>query len=373
MQSSDESDHPKTEPVEPPRKRTRAGSIGKWSLRLIILIALSTAAAYYKPEILYYLSHESTDNAYVNGKVVPISAEVKGKVIKVFIEDNQMIKAGDPLVEINPEDYTHYLKEKEEACSRLEAEEKEIHASIEEKKKALAQTRANLEAAQEDEGLALAELKRYRNLIEKSVISRSQYDHVESQWKVAKARKEAARAGEAEAEAAIETLNTRLKTQKFKIKEAQASCDLARLDLKRTVVAAPISGRIAAKNVDPGKYVQMGQPLLSIVDVTDIWIVANFKEVQIEKMRIGQPVDIKVDSYPGIVFKGHVGSFQPGTGALFSLLPPENATGNFVKVVQRLPVKIIIDSPPDPAHPLWPGLSVVPYVATEKNNPRKTP
>jgi len=346
--------------------------MGKWGLRSVIVLALAAATVHYSPKILYILSHKSTDDAYVNATVVPISAEVKGKVVKVFVEHNQMVKAGDPLLEIDPMDYTHYAKQKEESHSTLKSEEQEIYASIEEKKRALAQAQANLEAAMEDEALASAELERYKNLIEKSVVSRSQYDHVESQWKVARARREAARAGVAQAEAGIETLNARLITQKSKIKEAEASYNLAKLDLRRTLVAAPISGRIANKNVDPGKYVQTGQPLLSIVDTKDIWIVANFKEVQIEKMRIGQRVDIKVDSYPGITFKGHVDSFQPGTGSVFTLLPPENATGNFVKVVQRLPVKIIIDSPPDPARPLWPGLSVVPYVdMNEKKDLRK--
>jgi membrane fusion protein (multidrug efflux system) len=122
-----------------------------------------------------------------------------------------------------------------------------------------------------------------------------------------------------------------------------------------------MSGRIAMKNVDPGKYVEPGQPLLSIVK-EDTWVIANFKETQIKKMSVGQPVMVKVDAYPGMVFKGHVDSVQPGTGSVFSLLPPENATGNFVKVVQRVPIKIIIDSRFDHSHPLWPGLSVVPVV-----------
>jgi membrane fusion protein (multidrug efflux system) len=153
-------------------------------------------------------------------------------------------------------------------------------------------------------------------------------------------------------------------TQTYKIREAEASAGLAKLDLSRTVVTAPFSGRIAKKNVDAGKYIQQGQPLMSIVDDSSLWIVANYKETQISHMKPGQAVDITIDAYPGTTFKGHVDSFQHGTGAVFSLLPPQNATGNFVKVVQRVPVKIVIDSKPDPSHPLWPGLSVYPSVAT---------
>ncbi|MCG6533478.1 MAG: HlyD family secretion protein, partial [Syntrophales bacterium LBB04] len=236
-----------------------------------------------------------------------------------------------------------------------------LRASIAAKQKALVQAQANLKAALAEESLANKELERYHKLFRKEAGSATQYDQVESRSSVAHARREAAAAAVAEAEASVEALQARLATQGFRIEEAQASRNQAKLDLQRTVVVAPISGRIARKNVDPGKYVQAGQPLLSI-EKQETWIIANFKETQIEKMAVGQPVEIEADAYPGLSFKGHIDSLQPGTGAVFSLLPPENATGNFVKVVQRLPVKIIIDSPFDRSHPLWPGLSVVPTV-----------
>ncbi|MGA3086944.1 MAG: HlyD family secretion protein, partial [Thermodesulfobacteriota bacterium] len=165
-------------------------------------------------------------------------------------------------------------------------------------------------------------------------------------------------------------LEARFNTQNYRVKEAELARDRAHLDLSRTVVSAPIAGIIAMKNIDVGKYVQPGQTLFSIVK-EDSWIVANFKETQIKKMTVGQPVVIKVDAYPGKVFKGHIDSLQPGTGAVFSLLPPENATGNFVKVVQRIPVKIVIDSPFDPDHPLWPGMSVVPDVNVSRQTGSK--
>jgi membrane fusion protein, multidrug efflux system len=282
-------------------------------------------------------------------------------VVSVDIDDNQAVSAGTHLCEIFPEDYSHTLTEKKGAVSRLTAEDREVHASILARKKALAQAQANLDAALAEENLADKELKRYDKLFKEEAVSANQYDQVESRSKVARARREAAAAAVAETEASVEALQARLTTQEFRIKEAEASQSQADLDLKRTVVVAPVSGRIARKNVDPGKYVQPGQPLLSIVR-QDTWVIANFKETQIEKMAVGQPVEIEADAYPGITFKGHIESLQPGTGAVFSLLPPENATGNFVKVVQRVPVKIIMDSPFDPDHPLWPGLSVTPTV-----------
>ncbi|HPI93651.1 MAG TPA: HlyD family secretion protein [Deltaproteobacteria bacterium] len=310
---------------------------------------------------IHSLSYESTDDAYITGMIVPVSAEVKGKVVKVHISDNQDVTAGAPLVEIDQEDYLHVLNEKSVSISQLQAQNSELKASIEQGETTLAQAHANLKAAIAEENLAAKDVKRYGSLLEQKVVSQSQYDDVQSRWQVARARKDAAAAAVAGAEASLKTLRAGLKIQEYKIKEAEVSRSLAQLDLSRTIVVAPVSGRIAMKNVDPGKYVEPGQPLLSIVK-EDTWVVANFKETQLDKMFVGQPVKIKADAYPGRVFKGHVDSMQPGTGSVFSLLPPENATGNFVKVVQRVPIKIVIDSEFDPAHPLWPGLSVVPSV-----------
>jgi len=333
----------------------------KWFLRGLIALVIIVACVYGIFRFIHSLSHESTDDAYVAGIIVPVSTEVRGRVVSIHFDDNQYVKAGDRLLEIFPEDYSHSLSEKKEMVSRLSAEDQELHASITVRKKALVQAQANLEAARAEEDLANKELRRHEKLFQQEAVSATNYDQTESRSQVARARREAAAAAVAEAEASIEALQARLKTQEFRIKEAEVSQRQAQLDLARTVVVAPMSGRIARKNVDPGKYVLPGQPLLAIVR-EDTWVVANYKETQIEKMAIGQPVEIEADAYPGVTFKGHIDSLQPGTGGVFSLLPPENATGNFVKVVQRLPVKIVLESPFDPAHPLWPGLSVVPTV-----------
>ncbi len=340
-------------------------SAHKWIFKGLVILAILVAVIYSIVLFVHSLSHESTDDAYVTGTVVPVAAEVKGRVVKVYINDNEEVAAGTPLVEIFPEDYVSALTEQKEAVLRFQSEEQELQASIAEKRKSLAQAQANLEATRADEALATKELKRYENLRKEEVVSASQYDNTESRFEVARARKDAAEAAIAETEAALKTAQARLTTQGFKIKEAQASLDRAQLDLKRTVVVAPVSGMIAKKNVDPGKYVQPGQPLLSIVN-GEMWVIANFKETQIKKMAVGQPVEVRVDAYPRTTFKGHVDSLQPGTGSAFSLLPPENATGNFVKVVQRVPVKIVMESKPDRNNPLWPGLSVIPTVDTSR-------
>jgi membrane fusion protein (multidrug efflux system) len=297
----------------------------------------------------------------VTGVIVPVSPEVRGRVVKVHVSDNQYVEAGTRLVEIFPVDYADEVKHRVQTVATLMAEEAELQASLAQRKKALGQAEANLNAVSAEENLSEKEMKRYARLSKEDAVSRSQYDYVESRWKVAQARREAAQSAIAEARGAIEAAQARLNTQGIKIKQAETGQRLAQLNLQRTVIVAPISGRIAKKNVDPGKYVQAGQPLLSIVE-QHVWIVANFKETQIGKMAAGQPVEVRVDAYPGKVFKGHVDSVQPGTGGVFSLLPAENATGNFVKVVQRVPVKIAMDSHFDPEHPLWPGLSVVPTV-----------
>jgi membrane fusion protein (multidrug efflux system) len=333
----------------------------KWTIRSFLLLAFVAAAIFFIPKLFYYLSHESTDDAYVTGNIVPISAQVKGKVVRVHIEDNQPVEAGDPLFDIEKDDYEAKVKQASKTLSKLQAEEKQMQAFLKEGREVLQAAKANLGSAVAQENFAYKEKERYGTLAKQHMVPENQYDRMASQWKVAKARSESSRAAVSKAEAAIESLEAQLKTQVFKIGEAEAALMLAKIDLDRTTVSAPITGTLAKKNVNPGKYVQPGQPVLAIVE-GDVWIVANFKETQVEKIKVGQHVDIDVDAYPKRAVKGHVDSFQPGSGAVFTLLPPENATGNFVKVVQRIPVKILIDSEPDPIHPLWPGLSVTPHV-----------
>jgi membrane fusion protein (multidrug efflux system) len=336
----------------------------KWTLRVLIAAALLGGAIYLFPTLVYYLSHESTDDAYVTGTVVPVSSEVKGKVTRVFITDNQKVKEGDPLFEIQTDDYAARAEESQKALATLVAEEKQVEALLEEQKQTVVKARADLDSAKAQEAYALKEKTRYEELLRQKNVPQNQYDQIASKWEVAQALTKAAEATVSKEEASLQSLDAQVKTQKSKIEQARASLALVEIDLRRTLIKSPLTGQIAQKNVDPGKYVQPGQPVLSVVDVKNTWVVANFKETQVQKMKIGQPVEIEVDAYPGTTFKGRVNSFQPGTGGVFTLLPPENATGNFVKVVQRVPVKIVFEGEPDAAHPLWPGLSVTPYVDT---------
>lgn len=334
------------------------GRSKKWVVRIFMFLAIAAGLIYGGMLFVHSLSHESTDNAYVAGTIVPVSPEVRGKVVKVYVEDNQQVDEGSRLVEISPDDYADQAENAHQAISTLMAEQHELETIVAERVKGLAQAEANLNASAAEEDLAQKQMKRYTKLAEEEAASRSQYDTAESRWKVAAAHREAASFAVAEAKSAVEAAKAKLNTQSYKIRQAETAHKLVQLNLQRTIIVAPTAGRVAKKNVDPGKYVQPGQALLSIVK-TDSWVVANFKETQVAKMAIGQPVEVRVDAYPGITFRGRIDSLQPGTGAVFSLLPPENATGNFVKVVQRVPVKIVMQSPFDPVHPLWPGLSVV--------------
>jgi membrane fusion protein (multidrug efflux system) len=249
---------------------------------------------------------ESTDDAFIDAHIIPISPKVSGQIMKVYVNDNQPVKAGDPLYDIDDRDYAVKLAEQRGKLAQTEAEA----------------TRAAKDA------------KRYEEIFKKGEVSHQQLDR-------------------AVAEAATTSAN--LETQKAVVQRAE-------LDLSYTKVTAPDSGRITKKSVEAGAYVQVGQVLMSIVP-DQVWVTANYKETQITHIRAGQSVTIKVDTYDGVKFKGHVDSIQAGTGERFSLLPPENATGNYVKVVQRVPVKIVFDDDPGKDYLLAPGMSVVPSIA----------
>ncbi|MEW6184955.1 MAG: HlyD family secretion protein [Thermodesulfobacteriota bacterium] len=342
----------------------------KWGVRGLVFLVVLAGIVYGLNYFIHSLSYEKVDDARVAGTIVPIAAEVRGRITKVFFKDNQFVQQGTPLLVIGSDDFGSFFEEKKTTVARLTAEEQEIQAAIEEKKKALVQARAGVAAAQAEEVLAEKELERNKKLFREGLITASQFDRLDSLVQVARSRKEALTAAAAGAETGIKTLEARLHTQRFRIKEALIGQERAASDMAKTSVSAPISGIIAMKNIDEGKYIQPGQTLFSIVK-ENTWIIANFKETQIKKMAIGQPAKIKVDAYPGKFFKGHIESLQPGTGSVFSLLPPENATGNFIKVVQRIPVKIVIDTPFDPNYPLWPGMSVVPEVDVSRRTGAK--
>ena len=401
--------------------RSRRKKIIRWGAAGLAILLLAFCIPYY----LHSLSYESTDDAFIDGTIVPISPRVTGYVSSVQVKDNQYVKAGDLLVELDPADFEARLDaakaafesakassrsrsiavelttitvtaELDEARDNVEAVKASVQkaaAGIVVARAALDQARAESDSANARHQLDDADLKRYREMAATQTVSEQDLDRAITAEHISAAALAAAEKNvdthkamifEAEsvlkaAEANLRQADARLvaaRSAPQKIKQSRSLADVstadmdkamaevvhARLNLSYTKVLAPSDGFVTKKAVEPGQFVQAGQSLLAIVP-PEVWVTANFKETQLARMRFGQPVDIRVDAYPARTFHGHVDSIQNGTGARFSLLPPENATGNYVKVVQRVPVKIVLDRLDETGGMvLAPGMSVVPDV-----------
>ncbi|MEW6001588.1 MAG: HlyD family secretion protein [Nitrospirota bacterium] len=351
----------------------------KFSVIIFITLALIGAVTVYF-YLRYKATHITTDDAFIEGHVHTVSSKVPGTVKGIYVRDNQVVKRGDLLIEVDPVDYDVMVKE---ALSGLNAERArlaEIEARIEASKKQLAALKATAQAAAANLELQKANLrqaeldiKRAEGLYKKGAIPKERYEKTSTLYDVTlaqvKASAERLREAEMAAEsqrAVIHQVEASRTSQLSSIKEKEAKLEAAKLNYGYTKTIAPSDGYVTKKTVEIGNQVQIGQPLMAVVSLEDIWVVANYKETQLEKVTKGQKVKIKVDTYPGKVFRGKIDSIMAGTGAVFSLFPPENATGNYVKVVQRIPVKIVFDKDTDPEHVLRIGISVVPTVLIEK-------
>jgi membrane fusion protein (multidrug efflux system) len=363
---------------------------------------------------------ESTDDAQVSGHVSPVAARIAGTVATVVVNDNQPVKAGDVLVEIDPHDYQLALARADADLAAAEAAASAAQTTVpvtsatttsqlDVARTGTTNAEAALHAAEHEvdasgakltvakaklaEAMAVAtktaqDLERLRPLLAKDEVSKQQYDAAVSADDSARASVESARAGIGEAQANLEvsgakrlqaegmvneaksearaastapeqvaTTEAKAKAADAQVLQARAAVDVAKLNLDRATVRAPTSGIVSRKSVEVGQIVQAGQPLMALTALDSVWVTANFKETQLDNMRVGQRADVSVDAY-GRHYAGHVDSIAAATGATFSLLPPDNASGNFVKVVQRVPVKIVIDSGQDVVAVLRPGMSV---------------
>jgi len=411
-----------------PEEQPRTSLLGR-PHALGVMLGLAIVAAIVVFSLWkYYSVRESTDDAQIEAHIHPISAKVGGTVVTVNVTEGRRVEAGQVLVEIDPKDYQVALERAEadraeaeailrgsradlpitttstssqlsgaeagvlEARANLASSEKEITA-------AEAQLRAAQAKIQENQAMyqkAQRDLERMNLLIAKQEISQQQYDatmasthalraavesaqaeaaNSEQGLRVAQSHADRDRAKVAQAEAIernagtgpqqVEVTQSRAQSAQARLEMAQASLDQAQLNMQYTKIVAPVGGIIGRKNVESGQIVQAGQPLFTIVALDNVWVMANFKETQLKDIRPGQPAVITVDAYGGHKFKGHVDSIAGATGAKFSLLPPENATGNYVKVVQRVPVKIVLEPGEDPEHLLRPGMSAEPTVFTK--------
>ncbi|MHB1697525.1 MAG: HlyD family secretion protein [bacterium] len=335
-------------------------------IAIIVVIVIATLLEFHNIEFM--LTHVTTSDAFVDGSsaIVPIAPQVKGKVVKVYIRQNQYVKKGQPLFKIDQSDYIQDVHRALSGFKGNQKQIKQISISILVQDSALAKAGYQLKADEALERLDRQNYIRYYNLLKGKAASKLMYDEMATKYRMIQAKVDADKASLAQIAASIAELKSAMKSKAFFAKTAFASYKIAEINLNRTIVYAPCDGYVAKKNVNVGSYVMPGIPYLNIVNLRKVWIIGNFKESDIHNIKIGAPVIIKIDSYPDATFHGTVSSFQSGTGSVFSLLPPENATGNYIKVVQRVPVKINLSKTFYPKTPLYPGLSVEPYVAVEK-------
>jgi len=338
--------------------KAKTKKIGIYAAFIIIVLA---CAIYFTPKIIFALHHETTDNAFVKGSVIPVSAMVRGRIDKVYIDDNMTVVKGDKLFELEKDEYIIALDKAQQDLEASLAQIAKIDAAIVQTEKSIEQSQSLLNKVKTEENFAVKEQRRYSKLAEENLVSSNYYDSIKAKADEINASKKASAVSVEMAKSALKTNQADRKMAEFKAESARQAVKQAELNLSRTTVYAPADGRIGQNNVKSGRYVQPGQSVIMLVNSKDLWIEANYKETQMENIRVGQSVDIKVDAFPHSKITGHVESIQPGTGSAFSLLPAENATGNFVKVVQRVPVKILVDNIEGDTL-LVPGLSVEPSI-----------
>ena len=388
-----------------PRRYARSKSRRNLLLGIVVLVLVVGGVFLWR----HLSSYESTDDAQVDVHLYPVSARVSGYVIKVNVDDNQYVQKGTVLVEIDPKDYEVAVDQAQANVASAEATAQSLnitvpitsvstssqlkftasdvensHAGIIAAEKQLTAAHAQVEQAQANDVKAQDDLRRYKMLVDKGEVAAQVYDQAVAAAKTSTASVAAARANEGAIQQSVQQARNRLVQSEANQKSAEtgpqqvsstrararaaiaevqqkrAALEQAQLNLTYTKIVAPVSGQVS-KTVVVGLNVQPGQQLLTVVPLDEVWITANFKETQLKHMKIGQKAKIHVDS-TGRTFKGHVDSIAGATGPLFSLLPPENATGNYVKIVQRIPVKIVLDPGENHDHQLRPGMNVVPDV-----------
>ena len=344
-----------------------------WPATLVLAVALFFGLDYF----IIAFTHESTDDAFIAGHIVSIAPRISGQVSAVYILDNELVHSNDLLIEIDPSDYAITVAQKQAAAASQDANFRTVVAAYElmrakvtTAKASALKARADTASAGATASNAQSDFARSQDLLKQKTISQQEYDTQSAANTKAQADLKSAQENEEEEISKVDEADKQLaavfaeKDMAFsQFNEAQTNVASAQLNLSYTKIIAPGTGRVTRKQVEVGDYVQAGQQILSLVPV-EVWVVANFKESQLKNMRPGQPVIVEIDALGGRKFHAHVDSIQAGSGAQFSLLPPENATGNFVKVVQRVPVKIVFEDSLPADHTIGPGLSVTPSVQT---------
>jgi membrane fusion protein, multidrug efflux system len=307
---------------------------------------------------------ESTDDAYLQADSVTVAPKVSGYIVQVYVADNQTVSAGAPLVRLDSRHYQAALDQLTATTAARKADIARGEADLLLQRANIAQARAQLEGARTNESYALSQIRRYEPLVSAGAETGERLAELRNAHNQAAATLEADKAALQSAEQQIGSTQAQILQARAQLEAAAASAESARLDAEDTVVKSSIAGRVGDRTVRVGQYVQPGTRLMTIVPVQDIYLEANFKETQIGLMRAGQPATIHIDALSGADLHGTVASFAPGTGSEFALLPPQNATGNFTKIVQRVPVRIHVDAGEEARKVLVPGLSVTVKVDT---------
>src|SRR5215217_6913064 len=352
--------------AEPRLKRPR--------LPLIIVGVLALGLAIWGlNRYLYSRHHVSTDNAQVDGHITLISPRVGAFVSRILVDDNQHVAAGDTLVVLDDRDLKVRLDQTEAELHAAEAavgsrgRAGQARAEFQASRAEAAGVQATVAAAEADYKKAAADVERYRSLAAQKIIPAQQLDAAEAAASAAAANLESAGRQAAAAGSQVSASGAAVRSADARLAAAQASVDNAQLQLSYAYIAAPVAGIVARRNAEVGALVQVGQTLMSIVPDENVWVTANLKETQLTHIRVGDRAEFTVDAYPDREFEGRVESLSPATGARFALLPPDNATGNFTKVVQRVPVRIAVDQPAGTPVPLRPGMSVDITIETGKD------
>jgi len=353
--------------IEPPRRRTR-----ELLLRVAILLVAAILVAVFATQWDRWVGgsvRQVTDDAYVRGDITPLSAKVAGYVRRVAVDDFDRVKAGDPLVEIDDDDYRARVAQAEAdrlgaeaAIENLKARKAMQHAQVSQAEETIAATQADVDRVK-------LEAQRQRSLLATTFGTQQRVEQADAEAKRFEAnlrRNQAERDGQRSELAVLDTQELQLRAD---AKAKAAALDLAKINLGYTRISAPVAGMVSERGVRTGQYVQPGTQIISVVPLDNLWVVANYKETQLTHVALGQKAEIRVDTFPGIVVGAHVDSIAPASGSQFSLLPPDNATGNFTKVVQRIPVKLRLDRDNPLQGHLRPGMSVTVTILTDTTPP----
>jgi len=330
-------------------KKTKAVIAGA-----LVIGSLLGGGAYWWFEARHY---ETTDNAYIHSEITRLSPKVSGYVAHVDVQDNQNVKAGDILLRLDTRDYDATAREAEAAVKVAEANLEIVQAQLKMQEAVIQSARSQVDAAIVERDHSIQDFERSKDLVKRSAASRRTFDDDQANVRRSRADLDNARASLLAAQRKLDVLRAQEHQAEAEVSRARASAELANLNLENTIIRTPIDGVVGNRSVRQGQFVGVGTPLLAIVPIKNVWIEANFKETQIEKMQQGQTVSLHVDAYPGVEISGQIESIAPASGAQFSLLPPENASGNFTKIVQRIPVRIQVPTVTQDAL-LLPGMSV---------------